>query len=262
MTERQGEREWIHGLLALVACLLLLAAAPRRELFRGAVDLTGELLAYPEYPAFVIERAAREFSVWFVDRSEMQDRLNSMKVENDRLRLMWSVENAGSLRRELEGFAGYARITAREPLSWWSEVRINKGRNDGVAVGAPALQNGYLVGRVASAEGGFSWVELLTSSSLMIPVVVEETRDLGVVAGDGEGGVWLFYVPESKLLRGGMRISTAMISEALPPGIPLGTLTDERRETNDGYIAWRLTPGASLSQLYALEIMGLRRPGP
>ncbi|MDI9369460.1 MAG: rod shape-determining protein MreC [Synergistaceae bacterium] len=255
MTDKRSEREWIHGLLAVAASLLLLAAAPRRELFRGAVDLVGEALRYPEYPAVLIERTAREFAVWFVDRGELQDRMNSLRAENERLRLVWSMETAEGLRTELDGFAHFARITVREPLSWWSEVRINKGYKDGVVVGAPALQNGFLAGRVGSAEGRYAWVELLSSSTLMIPVVVEETRDLGVVAGDGEGGVWLLYIPENRVLRGGLHISTAMVSEALPPGIPLGVLSDERRETNDGYSAWRVLPGASLSQLYALEIL-------
>lgn len=260
MTEKYSEREWIHGLLALAASLLLLAAAPRREFFRGAVDFVGEVLRYPEYPAVFIERTAREFSVWFADRYVLQERLESLKEENERLNLVWSMQNARNLRRELDGFVRYARITLREPLSWWSEVRINKGVHDGVVVGAPALQSGFLAGRVSSAEDDFAWVELLSSSSLMIPVVIEETRDLGVVAGDGEGGVWLLYVPENRMLRSGMRISTAMVSEALPPGIPLGSLGEERRETSGGYTAWRLLPGASLSQLYALEILGLRAP--
>ncbi len=257
MTDKHREREWIHGLLALAASLLLLAAAPRREFFKGAVDFVGAILRYPEYPAVFIETTAREFVVWFAERQGLQERLKSLKEENEHLRLVWSMENARNLRRELDGFVRYARITLREPLSWWSEVRINKGRDDGVVVGAPALHNGFLAGRVSSVESGFAWVELLSSSSLMIPVVIEETRDLGVVAGDGDGGVWLLYVPENRMLRGGMRVSTAMVSEALPPGIPLGSLADERRETSDGYTAWRVLPGASLSQLYALEILGL-----
>ncbi len=258
MIEKHSEREWIHGLLAVAASLLLLAAAPQRGLFRGAVDIVGEILRYPEYPAVLIEGTAREFAVWFVDRNELQERMNSLKVENERLRLVWSMETARNLRSDLDCFEGYARVTAREPLSWWSEVRINRGSDDGVVIGAPALQNGFLAGRVGASEGRFAWVELLSSSTLMIPVVVEETRDLGVVAGDGEGGIWLLYIPENKVLRGGLHISTAMVSEALPPGIPLGVLADERRETSDGYTAWRVIPGASLSQLYALEILSLR----
>jgi len=260
MTEKYSEREWIHGLLALAASLLLLAAAPRREFFRGAVDFVGEVLRYPEYPAVFIERTTREFSVWFADRYVLQERLNTLKEENERLNLVWSMENARNLRRELDGFVRYARITLREPLSWWAEVRINKGVHDGVVVGAPALQSGLLAGRVSGAEDDFAWVELLSSSSLMIPVVIEETRDLGVVAGDGEGGVWLLYVPENRMLKSGMRVSTAMVSEALPPGIPLGSLGEERRETSGGYTEWRILPGASLSQLYALEVLGLRTP--
>jgi rod shape-determining protein MreC len=253
---RNPEKEWIHGLLAITASLLLLAAAPRRDLFKGAVDLVGEVLRYPEYPAVFIERTAKKFAFWFTDRNVLQDRLNTLKEENERLQLAWSMETAKNLRKELDGFVRYARITLREPLSWWSEVRINKGLRDGVVVGAPALQNGFLAGRVSAAEDRFAWVELLTSSSLMIPVVIEQTRDLGVVAGDGDGGIWLLYVPENRMLTKGMLVSTAMVSEALPPGVPLGTLSSERRETSGGYIAWKVIPGASLSQLYALEVLG------
>ncbi|HOO86252.1 MAG TPA: hypothetical protein PK442_01000, partial [Synergistales bacterium] len=102
MTEKYSEREWIHGLLALAASLLLLAAAPRREFFRGAVDFVGEVLRYPEYPAVFIERTTREFSVWFADRYVLQERLNTLKEENERLNLVWSMENARNLRRELD----------------------------------------------------------------------------------------------------------------------------------------------------------------
>ena len=260
MTEKHPEKEWIHGLLAIAASLLLLAAAPRREFFKGAVDFVGEVLRYPEYPAVLIEQTVKKSAFWFADRHILQERLKSLKEDNERLQLVWSMENARNLRRELDGFVRYARITLREPLSWWSEVRINKGLRDGVVVGAPALQNGFLAGRVSVAENDFAWVELLTSSSLMIPVVIEETRDLGVVAGDGEGGVWLLYVPENRMLAKGMHISTAMVSEALPPGVPLGTLSADQRETSGGYLAWRVVPGASLSQLYALEVLGLSAP--
>ncbi|NCB15863.1 MAG: rod shape-determining protein MreC [Synergistales bacterium] len=260
MTEKHLGKEWIHGLLMIIASLLLLAAAPRKDVFKGAVDFVGEILRYPEYPAVALERSAKRVSFWFADKSVLQERLGILEEENTRLRLAWSVGSAGSLKQELDRFYGYARVTLREPMSWWSEVRINKGTSDGVFFGAPVLHNGHLVGRVSSSEGSFSWVELITSSSLMIPVVIEETRDLGVVAGDGEGGLWLLYVPEGRVLSEGMTVSTAMVSEALPPGIPVGRLSSESRKTGGAYLAWRVVPGANITQLYALEIFGQMTP--
>ena len=255
MTDKSPGKEWIHGLLVTIASLLLLAAAPQRQIFRGVSDLLGILLSIPEYPAVVLEKTARETAFWIRDKSALQKRLQTLEDENVRLKLAWSVGSALHLRQELDRLPCYARITLREPLSWWSEVRINKGLKDGLRSGDPVLQNGFLAGRVTSAETSFAWVELITSSSLMVPVVIEETRDLGVVAGDGEGGLWLLYVPESRSLAEGMTISTAMVSEALPPGIKIGALSAETRRDSNSYLAWRVWPGSSLSHLYALEVM-------
>ncbi len=256
MADKSPGKEWIHGLLVTIASLLLLAAAPQRQIFRGASDLLGTLLSIPEYPAVVLEKAARETAFWLMDRRTLQKRLENLEEENVRLKLAWSVGSALHLQQELERFFGYARVTLREPLSWWSEVRINKGLRDGIRSGDPVLQNGFLAGRITSAESSFAWVELITSSSLMVPVVIEETRDLGVVAGDGEGGLWLLYVPEGRSLGEGMTVSTAMVSEALPPGIKIGALSSETRRDSNSYLAWRVLPGSSLSQLYALEVLG------
>ena len=256
MTDKSPGKEWIHGLLVTIASLLLLAAAPQRQIFRGASDLLGMLLKIPEYPAVILEKTARETTFWLKDRRALQKRLETLEEENVRLKLAWSVGSSLQLQQELERFFGYARVTLREPLSWWSEVRINKGLKDGIRSGDPVLQNGFLAGRITSSEASFAWVELITSSSLMVPVVIEETRDLGVVAGDGEGGLWLLYVPEGRSLAGGMTVSTAMVSEALPPGIKIGTLSSETRRDSNSYLAWRVLPGSSLSQLYALEVLG------
>ncbi|NLB82857.1 MAG: rod shape-determining protein MreC [Synergistaceae bacterium] len=256
MADKSPGKEWIHGLLVTIASLLLLAAAPQRQIFRGASDLLGTILSVPEYPAVVLEKTARETAFWLQDRRGLQSRLETLEEENVRLKVAWSVGSALHLQQELDRLPGYARVTLREPFSWWSEVRINKGLRDGIRSGDPVLQHGFLAGRITSAEAGFAWVELITSSSLMVPVVIEETRDLGVVAGDGEGGLWLLYVPEGRSLTEGMTVSTAMVSEALPPGIKIGSLSPETRRDSNSYLAWRVLPGSTLSHLYALEVLG------
>ena len=117
------------------------------------------------------------------------------------------------------------------------------------------LQNGSLVGRTTVVENSFSWVELVTSSSLMVPAVIEETRDLGVAAGDGQGGVWLLFIPEGRSLVPGMTVSTAMISEILPPGIPIGRLSEQKKRSDEGFVSYRLETGASLPLLYSVSVL-------
>ena len=67
-------------------------------------------------------------------------------------------------------------------------------------------------------------------------------------------------MPEGRVLSEGMTVSTAMVSEALPPGIPVGRLSSESRKTGGAYLAWRVVPGANITQLYALEIFGQMTP--
>jgi rod shape-determining protein MreC len=148
-----------------------------------------------------------------------------------------------------------ARVTLREPHSWWNEFRIDKGFNQGVIVGLPVFQNGFLVGRVSSVSTFSSWVELLTSSASMIPVVIEETRELGVVVGDGDGSVLLTYIPEGRGIEVGMKVSTALIGEFLPSGIPIGSIADEGTVSSSGYMTYKIAPGASTSMLYTVSIL-------
>ncbi|MBQ8692360.1 MAG: rod shape-determining protein MreC, partial [Synergistaceae bacterium] len=88
-----------------------------------------------------------------------------------------------------------ARVTLRAPSSWWNEIRIARGGRDDITEGLPVFNNGFLIGRISSVSLMSSWAELLTSPSLMLPVVIEETRELGIIEGDGAGRILLQYIP-------------------------------------------------------------------
>ena len=87
----------------------------------------------------------------------------------------------------------------------------------------------------------------------MIPAVIEETRELGVVAGDGNGSVLLRYIPAGRGIKTGMKVSTAMIGEQLPPGLPIGRISGEFSAGVDGYTTYRIEPGADMSRFYTVS---------
>ena len=89
----------------------------------------------------------------------------------------------------------------------------------------------------------------------MIPVVVEETRELGVVVGDGNGSVLLTYIPEGRGIESGMKVSTALVGELLPPGFPVGVIREEVTTPGSGYSTYKIVPGASLGTLYSVSIL-------
>ena len=252
-------REWVHGFIALTLGLFLLGASPNFNVLRSAVDLVGGVLSVPEYPAVVLRELLRELYLWSHSKSELKKQLESLKDENAKLRITNSVLVAEQIKSELDTRLEVARVTLREPHSWWNEFRIDKGLNDNIVVGLPVFQEGFLVGRVSSVSAFSSWVELLTSSSLMIPVVIEETRELGVVVGDGNGSVLLTYIPEGRGIESGMKVSTALVSEILPPGIPIGHIAGDTAISGNGYVTYKIIPGASTSTLYTVSILKYAR---
>ena len=246
-------REWVHGLLALILGLFLLGGGANLGISKTAVDLLGGMLAIPEYPAVVLRDAIQDWMGWLLSRATLQEEIARLKDENAKLR-MARAEAVNELIR-LENMTEEAKVTLRVPMSWWSEARIDRGEQDNVSAGAPVLHGGYLAGRVSSVSRMSSWVELITSTSLMIPVVIEETRELGVVVGDGEGVVQLKYISAGRGAAVGMNVSTALIGEQFPPGIPVGKIAEELSLSPDGYITYRIEPGANFSKLYAVSLL-------
>ena len=248
-------REWIHGLVAFTLGLSLLGASPAVGFLQNIADITGNVLSFPEYPVVVFRDALRSLYLWSHDKNDLTRQLEALKDENAKLRIANSALVAEQLKAELDTSMEDARVTLREPHSWWNECRIDKGIGDGIMVGFPVFQDGFLVGRVSSVSSASSWVELLTSSALLVPAVVEETRELGVVIGDSNGSVLLTYIPAGRGTEKGMKVSTALVSELLPPGMPIGTIEEETAATENGYVTYKIRPGASLSTLYTVSLL-------
>ena len=110
------------------------------------------------------------------------------------------------------------------------------------------LDGSDLMGVITSQSGDNAWVRLITSANFYVPVVVEETREIGVVTGDNEGGVWLRYLPSDGDYKPGMRVLTVLGSR-LRPGLPIGVLTSERRTVTAGIDEYRVKTGADLFRI-------------
>lgn len=243
----------ISTLLALFCGLVLLwFAFAFPALSKRMVDITGDVLYLPEKPAFELRAIVQAASNWVLERKNLQDRNKELEVEN--LALRTTVQRLAAPQPQTAGGLLGARVTLRYPYAWWKEIRIDKGSKDGVRLASPALSDGFLIGMVSSVGNDYAWIELVTSASFLLAAVVDETWDLGVVEGDDMGNVWLQYTPQEKEFKKGMIVSTALVGDHLPPGIPIGKIwgAGDRR---DGFLPWKIVSGAHLTQLYNVQIL-------
>ncbi|MBQ9419082.1 MAG: rod shape-determining protein MreC [Synergistaceae bacterium] len=252
--KRNNTREWVHGLTALILALSLLGVSSGLGIVKSIVDIWGALLSIPEYPAVVMRDMFLGWQSRSRDKNSLNEELQRLREENAQLRLdLAKILSEKIYSQDVSSNLQTARVSLRAPMSWWNEIRIDKGEIDKITQGLPVFSNGYLVGRVSSVAMLSSWVELITSSSFMIPAVIEETREMGVIAGDGSGSVVLRYIPAGRGIKSGMRVSTAMIGEQLAPGLPIGKIVAEISSGSDGYATYKIEPGAELSKFYVVN---------
>jgi len=68
----------------------------------------------------------------------------------------------------------------------------------------------------------------------------------------------LTFSPDGRGIEKGMRVSTALIGEHLPPGFPIGVIQEEVTTPGVGYSTYRIMPGASLGTLYSVSVLRRR----
>ncbi len=254
---REIENPWIHGgLAAVVACLLLLLSF-HLPFMRYVVDGVSLTLRIPEYPALYLRARGTTFLRWLQSGESMRRRVDALERENIRLRILLAQHSLEEeeLTTSSSPSLVSARVLLRHPLNWWEEIKIDAGASRGVRIGAPVLFQGHLVGRVRQVQPFDAWVRLITSRSFSIPAAVEDTRDLGVLTGSGEGQILLRYVPEERTLPVGSSVITSLLDEDFPPGIPIGVLTERGSASFGGFRSYTIRSGVPLTRLYGVQVM-------
>jgi rod shape-determining protein MreC len=243
----------VNTLLTLFCGLLLLwSSFAFPAVTQRMVDVSGVVLYGSEVPALELRSLVQATGNWVMERKSLQDRNGELELENLALRtaLQQSIAPQPESAAEMIG----ASVTLRYPDAWWKEIRVNKGSEQGVRTGAPALSDGFIIGKVVRVGDDYSWIELVTSSSFLLAAVVDDTWDLGVINGDDMGNIWLLYTPPEKEFQRGMIISTALVGDYLPPGIPIGKIWGQG-ELRDGFLPQKVVSGAHLTQLYNVQIL-------
>ena len=251
--EKLSTRKFVNGAIVISLSLILLGVAPGLQMRISIVNFVGNVLYVPEYPARILRQGALDLFNWFTKRNELIQRLNQLSQENVRLRMINAEIMTQRVHLNTNTNLSSAQLILRAPNAWWNEVRINGGKKDGLTVGEAVFNEGYLIGRISSVEEDKAWVELITSSSLMLPAVVEETRDIGVICGDGKGNVWLQFVPDNRGIELGMNVSTALVGDKLPSGLRIGKISEESAVSPNGFRSIRINIGADLSKLYSVD---------
>ncbi len=253
---------WLAGL-----SVVLLVAAP----VSFSATLRGGLFSLMRFPLSLSSAVARtvddllhfrrnadESRAWRQMRSKDEmDIIRSREIlaENDRLAKL--LELKPSAARGTEKVL-YARVIARSPLAWNGTFWIDKGFADGMRENMPVFTGEALIGKILEVLPGASKVLLLTDPNCKIGVMVQRTREQGVMFGVLSGECRMKYLSVDADVKPGDRVETAGLGVFFPKGIPAGTVTKVWKEPGQIYKVAQVKPLAELSKIEEVAVIDVR----
>lgn len=187
-------------------------------------------------PMAMIENASLRVADFF----RMQVEIERLRSENASL-LQWQNTSAALAHenRELRALLNYkpepsaayisARVIADTGGPYVRTLVVTAGHDDGVREGMAAMTGEGLVGRVIEVGAWSSRILLITDLNSRIPVIVAETGEHAVLAGNNEPQPKLLYLPQDAVVRPGSRVLTSGHGGVFPPGLPVGIVKSTAR---------------------------------
>lgn len=121
---------------------------------------------------------------------------------------------------------GYGKVTADVIATDGSNIfnifTINAGKDDGVSAGSVVVNEDGLVGKVVTVGSGWSKVlGIVDANDSVSFTLMRDPEVIGVLSGDGEGGLSGYLFDEEKSLNSGDILITSGMS-LYPAGITIG----------------------------------------
>jgi rod shape-determining protein MreC len=180
--------------------------------------------------------------------------LEEAKLENIRLRKLLQFKEREEFSELLERTIG-ARVIARDPVSWHQALFVDRGIEDGLAVGMPVINYEGIVGYISQVWLGTAKVRLVLSSDVFVGAIVQRTRVAGVITGKGgaTGLCEMIYLPIDADIKEGDIIVSSGVGGKYPSGIRLGTVLSVVRE--DYFQRAIILPAVDFSRLEEVLVL-------
>jgi rod shape-determining protein MreC len=258
---------WTVGVavvVAILAAVALLLSDRRESLQSGLVGVgraTADVAASPVGQAISAPGRWTGQAAQFVrDYFGAVDENRRLRAENAELR-QWkaaaiALDDTNARYRALLGFrtnppipmaSAHVILDSRGPFA---DTRLaDAGKEKGVEVGNPVMNERGLVGRVIGVAHGASRVLLLTDVASRTPVLVDRTDARAILTGDASQTPKLEYLRGIDPIKDGDRILTSGDGGMIPRGLPVGTAV----KGLDG--SWRVRLDADESSIDFVRIL-------
>ncbi len=251
----QPVKAWVQrsALLLLITAAVALMLLGRTQ--SGLVEKARAVVADGVAP--ILDFASRPIS-GTVDALESVQNLMALARENAALReanrrlrswqaVAYRLEAENGALRELLRMAPdprsryvTARVVADNGGAFVRSVLVNAGARDGIVQGQAAVTGEGLAGRVAQVGGRSAQVLLITDMNSRIPVMLADSRERAVLAGNNTNRPALLYLSPRSRVEAGDRVLTSGDGGVFPTGLPVGVVavSDDSTVRVQPFVDW------------------------
>ncbi len=247
------------GQLELLEDLFSLVTGPVQRAMSGAVEEVGSAFSSVG-DAKELQAQVEELQSVASDLAGQSVRLKEVEAENAQLR---ELLNFVSANPSLSGYVGgdvisqsgliEGEVVGQDPNPYLSYVIINRGSQDGLALGMPVIAGGgRLVGRIAEVRPRWAKVQLLIDPGSQINGIVQVSRATGLIAGQPDGSLVLEQIPQSEQIGVGDTVVTSGRTGQegqIPKGLIVGQVTEVERRDIEPYQKAVLRPAVDFRRL-------------
>ena len=232
---RRGARrtEKLAGLMAL-ALLLVATYFPARQMDANAAWQTWTETLTPLLSTFNPPDEQAISSKYQTLLAEQERRVSNLQQENHRLREAGKLEQAPPAWAQASSMLG--TIVARAPENWNDQFLVDLGSNDGVRKGMAVTNGQGLIGQVVKVQDESAYVGLIGRDQEQFGATVSRTGSNGVLRADGASRFTLTYLDPNDGVKLGDTVKTNGLDGIYPSGVPVGKITNLRRDENSAYL--------------------------
>lgn len=126
-----------------------------------------------------------------------------------------------------------AEVIGYDPSNLLHYLILDRGVQDGVAIGMPVVTARGLVGSITAVYPHSARVMLLADPSSSVNALIQSSRATGVVQGQGHGGLTMRYVEQGEEVRTGDIVLTSGLGGNFPKRLVIGQVTLVKRNDVD-----------------------------
>lgn len=239
-------RQYTAFVLAMIISILLLTAAPQRQIGITRIVWLTVLTPFQEAFAFIPSyfNLKSENQLLRQKLVQMQLRtadLEERRFENQRLRGLLSLKEKNR----------YTYVPA-EVIGWNTDQRLNTividvGRAEQVRKYMAVVMEDGVLGRIIEVGLTSSYVQLLTDRNCRISGLVQRSREQGIIQYVNDA--LYMQLPLRADVRIGDRVVTSGLGGTFPSGLPVGSIGQIALDSRDFFKQVSITPAVELNRL-------------